>query len=149
VAGRGSASAKTAREHGVRRGGAGLGRSCGVVNGERGGWPGARRRALLGVVLCAQGNEQERGKEKGGKENREKGRERGGCIGEIRGGGRERAVRRARGKSCVGRIRGDGRERAARRARLSTRHGAGVEEKKGWRLVSDIRRRRVENVLGD
>jgi hypothetical protein len=109
----------------------------------------------LGVELCSasccacRGTSRKEEKRKGEKRTGEKGRERGGCVGEIRGDGRERAVRRARGKSCVSGIRGDGRERAARRARLSTRHGAGVEEKKGWRLVSDIRRRRVENVLGD
>jgi hypothetical protein len=94
-------------------------------------WPGARRRALLGVVLRVQGNEGRSRKEKkrkgkkkkGGKEEQgRKGRERGGCVGGIRGDGHERGV-----------------EHAARRV------GRGTE--KGWRLIFGCQKARRQEMF--
>jgi hypothetical protein len=72
---RASASAEAARGHGVRRGGAKLGRSCGVVNGGRGVVAG---RSALSSARCRavrageRGKEQERRKEKGKKKKGKK-----------------------------------------------------------------------------
>jgi hypothetical protein len=114
-----------------------------------------------GVELCSasccacRGTREGAGKRKREREKRrrgkrgtgEKGRKRGGCVGGIHGDGRESAVRRARLSTrgrCVGGIRGDGRGRGVEHA--ARRGGRGKE--KGWRLISDARRRKVEKRFG-
>jgi hypothetical protein len=140
--------------YGARRGGAWLGRPCGVVNGERVVVVVVTGAELCSVLCCAcrgakegAGKEKrEREKEEGEKREAGEKKEGGGRVLRRRDSrrGRERATRRARGKSCVGGIRGDGRECGVEHA--ARRGGRGKE--KGWRSMSDVRRRKVEGCFG-